>query len=317
MSGNGLKMEIRIGRNYRLSRRIGCGSFGEIYLGVDLVQHKEVAIKMENAKRKNPHLFYEVKLYRLLQGGAGIPNIYWYGLEGEYFVMVMDLLGPSLEDLFNYCGRRFQLKTTCMLADQMIQRIEYVHNLGIIHRDIKPHNFLMGRGRHDRMVYIIDFGLAKKYKDSRTNQHISYREGKSLTGTARYVSLSTHLGVEQSRRDDLESLGYVYMYFVRGSLPWQGLRAVNKKDKYDRIMDVKLATPLSLLCQNYPAEFQAYLVYCRSLRFVERPDYSFLRRQMKSCLFREGHGYDFLFQWMDVPEKEQELEASAEEVVVA
>ena len=123
----------------------------------------------------------------VLQGGVGIPHIRWYGQERDYNVLVMDLLGPSLEDLFNFCSRRFTMKTVLMLADQMIGRIEYVHNKNFIHRDIKPDNFLMGIGRHCNKLFLIDFGLAKKYRDNRTRQHIPYREDKNLTGTARYA----------------------------------------------------------------------------------------------------------------------------------
>ncbi|EEC74218.1 hypothetical protein OsI_09385 [Oryza sativa Indica Group] len=172
----------------------------------------------ENVKTKHPQLHYESKLYMLLQGGTGIPHLKWFGVEGEYNVMVIDLLGPSLEDLFNYCSRKFSLKTVLMLADQMINRVEYMHQKGFLHRDIKPDNFLMGLGRKANQVYIIDYGLAKKYRDLQTHKHIPYRENKNLTGTARYASVNTHLGVEQSRRDDLESLGYVLMYFLRGRI---------------------------------------------------------------------------------------------------
>ena len=179
---------------------------------------EEVAVKLESIKARHPQLLYESKLYKILQGGVGIPHIRWYGPERDYNVLVMDLLGPSLEDLFNFCSRRFTMKTVLMLADQMIGRIEYVHNKNFIHRDIKPDNFLMGIGRHCNKLFLIDFGLAKKYRDNRTRQHIPYREDKNLTGTARYASINAHLGIEQSRRDDMESLGYVLMYFNRGSL---------------------------------------------------------------------------------------------------
>lgn len=198
----------------------------------------------------------------------------------------MELLGPSLEDLFTFCSRRFTIKTVLMLADQMIGRIEFVHCKHFIHRDIKPDNFLMGIGRHCNKVgnerilifkiasikrwararffmfflflfflglnlqlFIIDFGLAKKYRDGRTRLHIMYREDKNLTGTARYASINAHLGIEQSRRDDMESLGYVLMYFNRGSLPWQGLKAATKKQKYEKISEKKMSTPVDILCR--------------------------------------------------------------------
>lgn len=148
--------------------------------------------------------------------------------------MVMDLLGKSLEDLFNLCGRKFSVKTVLMIAQQTIKRIEYIHSRRIIHRDIKPDNFGAGRAKHAHRIFIIDFGLAKKFMSS-DGKHIKYKDGKSLTGTARYASINTHIGIEQSRRDDMEGIGYVFMYFLRGSLPWQGLRARGVKEKYEKI----------------------------------------------------------------------------------
>lgn len=256
----------------------GSGSFGDIYLGMSIQTGEEVAIKMESANARHPQLLYEAKLYRILSGGVGFPRIRHHGKERNFNTLVMDLLGPSLEDLFNFCTRHFTIKTVLMLVDQMIGRLEYIHLKCFIHRDIKPDNFLMGIGRHCNKLFLIDFGLAKKFRDPHTRVHILYREDKNLTGTARYASINAHLGIEQSRRDDMESLGYVMMYFNRGVLPWQGMKANTKQAKYEKISEKKMSTPIEVLCKGSPAEFSMYLNYCRSLRFEEQPDYMYLRQ---------------------------------------
>jgi casein kinase 1 len=286
-----------MGGRYEVLKKIGSGAFGDIYLGRSQQSGSEVAIKIENMGSRYPQLVYEYKLYRVLHGGVGIPNVRWFGREHPYNVLVIDLLGPSLEDLFNFCGRTFSLKTVLMLADQMVARIEYVHSKNYLHRDIKPDNFLIGLGKKSNLVYIIDFGLVKKYRDPKTHQHIPYAEHKNLTGTARYASVNTHLGIEQSRRDDLEALGFVLLYFLRGSLPWQGLKTPTKKLRYEAISQKKQSTPIEVLCKGFPAEFAQYLNYTRSLRFDDKPDYAYLRRLFRDLFYRQGVRPDFEYDW--------------------
>eukprot|EP00929_Paragymnodinium_shiwhaense_P000159 TRINITY_DN1003_c0_g2_i1.p1 TRINITY_DN1003_c0_g2~~TRINITY_DN1003_c0_g2_i1.p1 ORF type:complete len:395 (-),score=71.22 TRINITY_DN1003_c0_g2_i1:54-1238(-) len=287
----------KVGALYCLGRKLGSGSFGEIYFAVNTQTGEELAVKLENVKTKHPQLMYEAKLLKHLQGSPGVANVHYCDTEGDYNVMVMDLLGPSLEDLFNICHRKFSRKTVLMIVDQMLYRVEYLHSKNFIHRDIKPDNFLIGHGKKSNILYMIDFGLAKKYRDPRTNQHIAYRENKSLTGTARYASINAQLGIEQSRRDDLEAIGYVLMYFNRGQLPWQGFQASTKEEKYHKIMECKRSTPVDTLCKGYPAVFPSYLNYCRALRFEDRPDYAYLRRLFKDLFMRDGFINDGMFDW--------------------
>lgn len=285
-------MERRVGNKFRLGQKIGSGSFGEIYFGTNIQTNEWVAIKLENVKAKHPRLPYESKLYKHLQGGTGIPNVMCFGVEGDYNFLVMDLLGPNLEDLFNFCNRKLSLKTVLMLADQMIDRIAYIHSKSFLHRDIKPDNFVIGFGGLANQIYVIDFGLGKMYKDLSNHQHVPYREHKKLTGTARYASMNTHLGIEQSRRDDLESLGYVLMYLLRGNLPWQ-----QGSTKYEKLAEKKSSTSIETLCRGYPTEFASYFHYCRSLEFDDKPNYAYLKRIFRHLFIREGFQYDYVFDW--------------------
>lgn len=227
-----MDLEHTIVDNYKLEKKIGGGAFGDIYLAIHQTTGQKYACKVEPTSTKHPQLKYEERVYNYLKGGKGIPNVYFYGEVGDYYCMVMELLGKSLESLFCYCNKRFSLKTVLMLGDQMLQRIEFVHNNSFLHRDIKPDNFLMGSGGNQHILYIIDFGLAKRFIDPKTGEHIPYRDGKSLTGTARYASLNTHIGQEQARRDDIESIAFVMVYLLKGELPWQGAPGKDKEYMY-------------------------------------------------------------------------------------
>lgn len=312
---------LRVG-DYVLSEKLGHGSFGEIYLGKHIETGEEYAIKVERTSSSHPQLHHESRVYQCLKTNQtpGFSDMISYFCDNEFHVLVMDRLGSSLEKLFELCDRKFSLKTILMLADQMISRIQYVHEKLLIHRDIKPDNFLMGRGASSHIVHLIDFGLSKRYASATYKMHIPYREDKSLTGTARYASVKTHLGIEQARRDDMESIGFVLMYFCRGKLPWQGLRAKNKSEKYSLICDKKRSTSMDVLCRGYPEEFAAYLIYCRSLQFEEAPDYEYLKGLFRGLFDRKGYEWDYVYDWdlldsCKSPQEKTQVDAKVEDTL--
>ena len=210
----------------------------------------------------------------------------------------MELLGKSLEDIFQSQQKKFTLKTVCMIGIQMLDRLEFIHSKNIIHRDIKPDNFVLGLDNKSHIIYILDFGLSKKFRSSRTHQHIKFSVNKKLTGTARYASINALRGCEQSRRDDLEAIGYVLMYFLRGSLPWQGLHVNKGEDRYKKILVKKKGTSAEELCKTFPNEFAEYINYTRNLEFEADPDYKFLRGLLTTVLEKQKCGFDFYYDWL-------------------
>lgn len=293
------------GSKYRIREKLGAGAFGEIFAGVNTLTGAEVAIKRERVKPngRKPVLMLEAKVYRHMHGAPGFPLIRWCGKEAgedgeEHCYLVMERLGESLEGIFARGGQRFGLKTVLLLAEQMLTRVQAMHERGFVHRDMKPDNFLMGRGANKDVVYLIDLGLAKSYRSALTGEHIPFKEGKAFTGTTRYASLNAHAGLEASRRDDLEALGYIWVYFLRGRLPWQGMfgdepaRAVTPSERQKRVAAAKLEVSVEDLCDTLPEEFCTYLLYCRSLRFDETPSYTYLRKLFRDLYTRMGYEED-------------------------
>ena len=288
-------MEILVNNRYVINKQVARGSFGIVHMGYDKQTKQLVAIKLEPQSGKKM-LEHEWHVYQqIISPSVKIPKVHWFGTEGEYRVMVMDYLGDSLEALFNRCGRRFSLKTTIQIGIQIFDLLHHLHRCNFIHRDLKPENFLIGIHHQRHYVYMIDYGLAKPYKRDRV--HMKQVEGKKLVGTARYASLNSHKGIEISRRDDLESLLYLMVYFVRGELPWQGLPGKTREQKYEAIKQSKLATSSRALTQGLPEQLYFFLEHVRSLAFKEKPNYTYLRSLLMEMLNHHHLRMDYKYDW--------------------
>ncbi|KRX08998.1 Protein kinase-like domain [Pseudocohnilembus persalinus] len=298
-----------INQQFQVISTLGSGSFGEVYLGKDLANDNQVAIKVELPNSIPSQLNIEANILRQFQQYEGFPQIYWNGTdENQNLILVMELLGQDLYQNLLKSRGKMSLKTVLMLIDQMLKRIETLHNKNYLYRDMKPENWMLGKGKFINTVYLIDFGLVKKYKD-KNGQHIKYKENKGLIGTARFVSINTHLGYEQSRRDDLESLGYIWIYLIKGQLPWQGLRAETREEKHEKLKQKKMAVPIEQLCSKLPQEFVQYFRYCRSLKFEEQPDYRELKTKFKDLFFKLYDNWDFIWDWIILSSDGQNIQS--------
>ncbi|KAJ3055081.1 serine/threonine protein kinase [Rhizophlyctis rosea] len=305
---------------WKFMTKLGEGSFGVVYKARNIISGEEVAIKLENIKAKHTQLAYEAMVYKSLAGGVGIPFVRLYGTKRGWNYLVVELLGPSLEDVLEYCGGRLSVKTVALLGLQLvsdgtmklphingeivtslspkIDTVKHIHTCSLIHRDLKPENLCMGLGEKGHMVNIIDFSLAKKYRDPKTHVHIPYKENKNLTGTARYASINTHLGIESSRRDDLQCIAYTMIYLLRGRLPWQGFR-VDRREHKQRVLELKQSIAVTDLCQDLPEEFVFFLTYITNLKFESEPDYEHLKNILQNLIARSGYE-NVIYDWMAI-----------------
>ena len=287
-------------KKYHCIKKLGEGSFGRIYEGVYNSEH--FALKFEDINSNSNLLESEASIMNYLKG-PNIPSVRSFGTSGNYNILIMQLMGKSLEDLINI-RKTFPLKTVCLIGYQMINVLEYIHNKHIVHRDLKPDNFVMGLKDLSKFLYLLDFGLAKKYRSSVTLKQYPLINKKKLTGTARYASINALRGYEQSRRDDLESAGYVLMYFLRGSLPWQGIPGKNKDERYKKILQKKMETSAQELCEGFPKEFEEYIEYTRAMEYEEEPEYDRLRNYFTSVLDKKKEVFDYIYIWSTEEEKQ-------------
>lgn len=285
-------------KSYILLRKIGSGGYGEIYKALNVVNNQKVAIKCEYSSNHRDVLYQEYKIYNYL---AKIDKNYYFPLVHEYFTdkgcnyMVMELLGKSVSDIFKQQNKKLSLKSVLIIGQLMLSKLEFLHNNNYIHRDIKPNNFVFGVDDKQKELYLIDYGFTKKLIIN--GNHIPYKENRDFKGTYRYSSLNSHLGIEQSRRDDLESLAYVLIYLLKGSLPWQNVRIKDKTEKIKKIKKIKAETSSEKLCEKLPEEFLNILKYSKKLEFDEKPDYEFLKKCLMNCMVKFGYEFDSQFCW--------------------
>lgn len=283
--------------SYELDQIIGRGRFGRVYKGTHTDTGELVAVKLEDRRQESKLLEEAETIKNIRKTCKGVPEIYRIGNSNKWNYMIMSYLGPNLEELFIYCKRQFSLKTSVLLSLQVFNIIKGIHENGIIHRDIKPDNFVIGFGESHNKIFLIDFGLSISFIDKHTMQHKGYEHKHQFTGSFRYSSINNHKGIQQSRRDDLESISYMMLYFYKGKLPWQNIPAKDKRDKLKKTYEKKRDTPLEDLCSDCPKEFKQIVKYCRNLGYKEKPDYSFIKYMLTKVKRRNKIRNDGKFDW--------------------
>jgi len=284
-------------KKYKILKKIGKGSFGHVYLCQNISTKENYAVKFEPKNQQDLILERETYLLYYLRG-FGIPEIITYGQNSKYNILVQTLLGKSINNLFINKNKKFSLKDCCMIGIQILDRLEYIHSKYIIHRDVKPDNFLIGNPDINT-IYLIDFGLAKKYMSTRTGKHAKFTINKKWSGTSRFASANSLRGVAQSRRDDLESLCYLLLFLMKGSLPWDNVYGINENEEILLIYKIKKYMAPELLFMNLPKEAANFFNYCKKLEYEQKPDYNYLRSLLLNILEYSNEKNDFNFSWIN------------------
>ena len=283
-------------KKYKVLKKIGKGSFGLVYLCKNINNENYFAMKFEPKSQQDLILEQESYILYFLRG-FGIPDIITYGHNSKYNILVQTLLGKSINSIFLHDNNKFSMKDCCMIGIQILDRLEYIHSKFIIHRDVKPDNFLIGNPDINN-IYIIDFGLAKKFMSSRTGKHAKFCINKKWSGTSRFASANSLRGVIQSRRDDLESLCYLLLYLMKGSLPWDNVYGKNENEEILLIYKIKKFMKPELLFMNLPKQTIEFFKYCKKLEYEQKPDYSYLKNLLIDILKYSNEKNDLNFSWV-------------------
>jgi len=284
---------------YKLIKKLGKGSFGNVYLCKDITSNEFFAAKLQNKSNNINMLENEYKIMKNIISDK-IPIVKQYGSNNIYNILIMQLLGKSLEQIFEQIlhKEKMSLRCICNIALQIIDILDQIHNKNYIHRDIKPSNFLLGNDdTNNNILYLIDFGLAKKYREDNNTKHYEIKHGKKLIGTVRFASINAMEGLSQSRRDDLESMGYMLIYFLKGRLPWQDFMIKNKEERYSKIKQRKKNIDIKELCRDCPDEFAQYITYVKNLKFDEEPNYIYIKNLFLNILHKSGNKFDYFYDW--------------------
>jgi serine/threonine protein kinase len=285
------------------TQQLGSGSFGHVYLGKKLKDNLIIAIKVEKkVKDEDSMLKLEYIILKHINNeysSLGFPYAYHFIESDNYKFLITTVLGKNLYELLKLCNGKFSVKTTIMIGIQMIDRIEQLHKSHYVHRDIKPENFLIGVNEHRDIIHLIDFGLSKKYRSSKTLEHRKIDTNSSPVGTLRYMSINTLQRIEQSRRDDMESIGYILIYFLNGRLPWQGLNISNKRKRYSKILRKKRRISTHKLCSGLPICIFTYMKYVKSLKYDDDISYNCLRTLFINEMHERNICYDCSWDWLN------------------
>ena len=297
---------FKINDNYTilLNKKLGSGSFGQIYQCLNRKTNEILACKIESINELKPQLYHESKILLLMKNCTGFPTCYDFILTDQDKILIMDYLGPNLDTIMNKLPndnniKKFTTKTSLMIMIQAIERLKSLHEKGIIHRDIKPENFVIGPKNKERIIYLIDFGLSKKISNDKILPTI--KADRNIIGTMRYISMNTHQGYEQGRRDDLESLFYIIIYFIKGELPWQNIKCKTRQEKYNKIFEIKKkVTEDGELVEDLPLEMKKMLEYILGLNFAERPNYLMMKKAIELILNKLNYSNDLQFDWYNL-----------------